>query len=29
LRGFFWPRTQYEGPEQVRAVSEAIRAALR
>jgi histidine triad (HIT) family protein len=29
LRGFFWPRTKYEGPEQIRAVSEAIRAELR
>ena len=28
LRGFFWPRTTYEGPEQIRAVCEAIRAAL-
>jgi histidine triad (HIT) family protein len=29
LRGFFWPRTKYDGPEHMRAVRDAIRAALR
>ena len=28
LRGFFWPRNPYDGPEHARAVREAIRAAL-
>jgi histidine triad (HIT) family protein len=28
LRGFFWPRTRYEGDAQMRAVADAIRAAL-
>jgi histidine triad (HIT) family protein len=29
LRGFFWPRTKYEGPEHLREVRDAIRATLR
>jgi histidine triad (HIT) family protein len=28
LRGFFWPRTKYDGPEQMDHVAAAIRAAL-
>jgi histidine triad (HIT) family protein len=28
LRGFFWPRTRYSGPEEMRAVAERIAAAL-
>ena len=28
LRGFFWPRTKYEGPEQMEEVAAAIRAEL-
>jgi histidine triad (HIT) family protein len=28
LRGFFWPRKSYSGPEQVKATGEKIRAAL-
>ena len=28
LRGFFWPRRSYEGPEQMRAVQRDIRAAI-
>ena len=28
LRGFFWPRNPYEGPEQMTAAGEAIRAAM-
>jgi histidine triad (HIT) family protein len=28
LRGFFWPRTKYEGPEQMERVAAAIRAEL-
>ena len=28
LRGFFWPRTKYESPEQAEEVAERIRAAL-
>ncbi len=29
LRGFFWPRTPYDGPEHVAAVADRLRAALR
>lgn len=28
LRGFFWPRNPYEGPEQMKAAAQAIRAEL-
>jgi histidine triad (HIT) family protein len=28
LRGFFWPRTKYDGPEQMDDVAATIRAAL-
>jgi histidine triad (HIT) family protein len=29
LRGFFWPRTRYDGPEEMEAIASSIRSALR